>query len=217
MRKAVLDKNSNCTGQDTDSIKIGVLHLTQVSNLTLSTGVRSHRMPEAEACGWKPCACNSAFDCQPLVILVIAFSNCRLGLWRDPKTNFLFDLAWVQVPRGDRQLWLSTVKLNLPHSFHYLWKLHCYIIFYCDEVCFHTLPRFSLPKPNQTTTPPKHKNYKRFSSKEGSSMSYGTGVLISSAFNELCSTLLRKIPFIILKFCSHISTEFSGEQFLNCN
>lgn len=34
----------------TNFLKMGVLHLTQVSNLTLSTVVRTHRMPEAEAC-----------------------------------------------------------------------------------------------------------------------------------------------------------------------
>lgn len=162
MRKTVLDKKSNCAGQDTDSIKISVLHLTQVSNLLLSAGVRSRRMPEAAACGWKPCVCGSAFNCQPLAIQVIAFFNCRLGLWRDHKTNFLFDLAWVQVPRGERQLWLSTAKLNLPRSFHYLWKLHCSIIYYCDEVCFHAFSRLFLPKPNQNITSPKHKNSEIF-------------------------------------------------------
>lgn len=47
----VLDKKSNRAGQDTDSIKISVLHLTQVSNLILSAGVRSRRTPESEACG----------------------------------------------------------------------------------------------------------------------------------------------------------------------
>lgn len=216
MRKTVLDKKSNCAGQDTDSIKISVLHLTQVSNLILSAGVRSRRMPEAEACGWKPCVCGSAFYCQPLAIQVVAFFNCRLGLQRDHKTNFLFDLAWVQVPRGERQLWLSTAKLNL-----HVPSITCENFTVASyTTVMRSVPMLSLASlsPNQTKTPPPPNiRTMRFSLKEGSSILCGTGVLLSSASNEWCSTLLRKIPFISFKFYSHTCSEFSGEQFLNCN
>lgn len=49
MRKTVPGK-SVTVQKKTNFLKMGALHLTQANNLTLSTVVRTHRIPEAEEC-----------------------------------------------------------------------------------------------------------------------------------------------------------------------
>lgn len=129
-----------------------MLHLTQVNDLTLSTVVRTHKMPEAEACEWKPRVYSSAFNCKPLAVLFIAFSNCSLGLWRDHRINFLFDFLEYRFPevKGNCDYSLQIFTSHFPSVIHENFTVAPYILSLIPYS--HLSPK---AKQNQWTPPPK--------------------------------------------------------------
>lgn len=97
MRKTVPGK-SVTVQEKTNFLKIGVLHLTQANNLTLSTVVRTDRMPEAEVHERKSCVCSSAFNCEPLAVLVMTFLTVEWGCEEITELTFCLILLEYRFP-----------------------------------------------------------------------------------------------------------------------